>query len=128
MNRLIRLLIFISIGVLTAACSEPASHTETGRPDPLAALSDSERELLRHGEARARSCAACHGPQGISRNRMYPSIAGMSSQDMITALHAYQSGERSNPLMSPQARGLSEQDIELLAAYFAMLPAATASP
>lgn len=128
MNRLNRLLIFVSIGAFVAACSEPATVSETARPDPWAAFSEHERELLRYGEARARSCAACHGPQGISRNRMYPSIAGMSSEEMTTALQAYQSGERSNPLMSPQARGLSEQDIELLATYFSMLPAQATTP
>ncbi|SEA96181.1 c-type cytochrome [Alkalimonas amylolytica] len=118
MNQCIRLLIFVSIGVFAAGCSEPAKVTDTAKPDPWAALSDSERELLRHGEARARSCAACHGPQGISRNRMYPSIAGMSAEDMTTALKAYRSGDIVNPLMSPQARGLSDDDIAALAFYF----------
>ncbi|MEE2002867.1 c-type cytochrome [Alkalimonas sp. MEB108] len=118
MNQCIRLLIFVSIGLLAAACSEPAKVTETAKPDPWAALSEQERELLRHGEARARSCAACHGPQGISRNRMYPSIAGMSAEEMTAALLAYRSGDIVNPLMSPQARGLSDDDIAALAFYF----------
>ncbi|MCC5825613.1 cytochrome c [Alkalimonas sp.] len=121
MNQLSRLLIFVTFGVFVAACSDPATITETAKPDPWAALSDSERELLRHGEARARSCAACHGPQGISRNRMYPSIAGMSAKDMTTTLQAYRSGEIVNPLMSPQARGLSDEDIAALAFYFTHL-------
>ncbi|MDP4530436.1 c-type cytochrome [Alkalimonas delamerensis] len=123
MNRLHSLLIFVSIGLL-AACSEPASQSEAPPQDPFAQLSESERELVRHGEARARSCAACHGPQGISRNRMYPSIAGLPSERMSELLEAYRNGDKSNPLMSPQARGLSDQDIEALAAYYALLPAA----
>ncbi|MCH8537076.1 MAG: cytochrome c [Alkalimonas sp.] len=121
MNQLVRLLIFVSIGILAAACSDPDNATEAARPDPFAHLTAEQQEILQQGQARANSCAACHGPQGISRNRMYPSIVGLSESEFKQALLDYRTGERTNPLMSPQARGLSDEDIELLAAYYALL-------
>lgn len=121
MNRLARLLIVVSFGLFAAACTDPGSVTETDRPDPFAHLTAEEQKTFQQGQARANSCAACHGPMGISRNRMYPSIAGLTEAELKQALLDYRSGERVNPLMSPQARGLSDEDIELLAAYYALL-------
>ncbi|MDP4537008.1 cytochrome c [Alkalimonas collagenimarina] len=124
MNRLSHLLIVVSIGLFAAACSDPESSTETAKQDPFAHLTAEEQETFRQGQARAHSCAACHGPMGISRNRMYPSIAGLTEAELKQALLDYRSGERTNPLMSPQARGLSDEDIELLAAYYPLLSTA----
>lgn len=71
------------------------------------------------GEARAASCAACHGPGGVSHSpAMFPTIAGIEAERMVELLQAYRSGEKNNPMMMPQAQGLSDQDILDLAAYF----------
>lgn len=85
--------------------------------------SPEQQQLLQQGSQRARSCAACHGPQGISRQALYPSLAGQPAEQLAQALREYRDGTRKNALMSPQARGLSEADIELLAAFYALLPA-----
>jgi len=110
--------VLLLVSVLLAGCSEQAAKQPTAaETDPALA------ELLRAGRARAASCAACHGAQGISVNPMYPSLAGQDESSLRSALLAYRDGERVNNLMSPQARALSDQDISLLAAYFAALPA-----
>lgn len=71
------------------------------------------------GEARAATCAACHGPGGQSRSpAVFPTIAGIEAERMVELLQAYRSGEKNNPIMMPQAQGLSDQDILDLAAYF----------
>ena len=116
-----RLLILLSSSLFILACSEPNPVSEQAAADPFAHLTTAQKEIVQQGRARATSCAACHGPMGISRNRMYPSIAGMSEAEMRQALLDYRSGTRTNPLMSPQARGLSDADIELLASYYALL-------
>ncbi|WP_423187743.1 c-type cytochrome [Alishewanella sp. d11] len=85
--------------------------------------SPEQQQLLQQGSQRARSCAACHGPQGISRQALYPSLAGQPAEQLAQALREYRDGTRKNALMSPQARGLTEADIELLAAFYALLPA-----
>ena len=70
------------------------------------------------GQARSATCAACHGVDGNSVNPQWPSIAGQDSGYIARQLKAFKSGERENPLMSPQAMGLSDQDVEDLAAFF----------
>jgi cytochrome c553 len=116
-----RLLILLSSSLFMLACSEPNQLSEQTPADPFAHLSSEQKAVLQQGQARANSCAACHGPMGISRHRMYPSIAGLSESEMKQALQDYRSGARTNPLMSPQARGLSDDDIELLSAYYGLL-------
>jgi cytochrome c553 len=68
---------------------------------------------------KAAACAACHGPNGVSQNPMYPSLAGQYADYLATALKGYKSGARKNPVMAGMAAPLSEQDIKSLAAWFA---------
>ncbi|WP_333607569.1 c-type cytochrome [Arsukibacterium sp.] len=103
------------ISILLSGCSEPAA--------PLTGSQYNEQELaiIQQARVRAHSCAACHGPAGISRQAMYPSLAGLEPQYFTQQLTAYRDGERKHALMSPQARGLSDQDIALLAEYYFLL-------
>jgi len=72
------------------------------------------------GKAQSSNCAACHGPdgKGVESN---PRIAGMSEQSFVEALQAYKKRTRTNAAMRAIARGLSDEDIANLAAYFATL-------
>lgn len=63
-------------------------------------------------------CAACHGTNGISPNPQWPNLAGQQKDYLVTSLKAYRDGGRSNPLVSPIAKNLSDGDIDTLAAYF----------
>ena len=72
--------------------------------------------------AKATVCAACHGPKGVSTNPEWPNLAGQQDKYLAMQLKAYRNGSRKNNLMSPQAAGLSDADIDNLAAYFAGLP------
>jgi len=71
------------------------------------------------GESKAMVCSACHGPDGNSLVPMYPSLAGQGEGYLVKQLRDYKSGARANPIMAPQAVGLSEQDMQDLAAFFA---------
>jgi len=73
------------------------------------------------GKAKAAVCAACHGANGISANPLWPNLAGQKDQYMIKQIKAFKDGTRKDPLMTPQAAALSDQDIENLAAYFSSL-------
>lgn len=120
--------LLLSAGLLLSSalllgCSEPSQVAATSADsEPLDPVAAAQQELLSKGRIRAASCAACHGPQGISTNPMYPSLAGQDENDLLQSMLAYRSGEKVNALMSPQARSLSDQDIALLAAYYAALP------
>jgi cytochrome c553 len=76
------------------------------------------------GKAAAAQCQVCHGSNGISINPQTPNLAGQKALYLSNQLLAYRSGSRTNSIMSPLARPLSDEDIANLAAYFASLPAA----
>jgi len=68
-------------------------------------------------------CRACHGPNGaapIAPN--YPKLNGQNKEYLISSLKAYKAGDRKGGLaaaMVGQAKGLTDADIEELAAYYA---------
>lgn len=70
------------------------------------------------GKEKAVVCSACHGMDGNSTNPMWPKLAGQHEAYLIKSLKDFQSGARTDPVMSPMATPLSEMDIENLAAYF----------
>ncbi len=71
------------------------------------------------GKAKSAPCAACHGVDGNSVNPEWPKLAGQGAPYIVEQLKLYKDGTRPNPLMSPQAAGLSEQDMLDLAAFYA---------
>jgi cytochrome c553 len=71
------------------------------------------------GEAKATACIACHGAQGNSVNPEWPVLAGQNEQYIHKQLQAFKNGARKNPLMTPMAMSLSEEDMADLGAYFA---------
>ncbi|HQU14627.1 MAG: cytochrome c4 [Chromatiales bacterium 21-64-14] len=87
---------------------------------PLALVSSSAGATgnAKAGDAKAAVCRACHGPDGNSLNPQWPNLAGQSAPYIVKQLQDFKAGRRTNPLMSPQAAKLSEQDMEDLAAYF----------
>jgi len=70
------------------------------------------------GQAKAATCAACHGMDGNSLNPEWPNLAGQHETYIVRQLTAFHGGQRQNLLMSPMAAILTEQDMADLAAYF----------
>lgn len=74
------------------------------------------------GKTKAATCAACHGSNGIGASDSYPNLAGQHADYIVKQLKAFKAGDRKDPLMSPMAAPLSEQDMADVAAYFSALP------
>jgi len=74
------------------------------------------------GAAKAVVCQACHGANGNSSNPEWPSLAGLGADYMAEQLKNFKDGKRANPVMMPNATGLSDDDMASLAAYFDSLP------
>lgn len=74
------------------------------------------------GEQKAAACMACHGAGGNSTIPSNPILAGQHRSYLVQALKSYKDGTRTNPIMRGMAAGLSDQDIDDLAAYFAAQP------
>jgi len=95
--------------VLHFACPAPAADLEAGR-------------------RKAQDCFACHGPEGNSTNPVMSSLAGQPAQFIAMQLFQFREGNRKDPEMTPPAAGLSNADLNDLAAYFStQKPAAPAN-
>ena len=70
------------------------------------------------GQAKAATCSACHGMDGNSVNPEWPNLAGQHETYILRQLKDFKAGTRQNPLMSPMAMILSDEDMADLAAYF----------
>ena len=66
----------------------------------------------------ASSCAACHGPDGQSPGAI-PSLYGKDKEYVATALKEFKSGERSATVMNRLAKGYSDDEIDIIAGWFA---------
>ena len=77
------------------------------------------------GQAKSITCTACHGPQGNSMSALWPNIAGQNASYIVVQLQAFKEGTRNDPLMTPQAMLLSDEDMADLAVYYEGLPEAT---
>lgn len=73
------------------------------------------------GATLALRCSMCHGPEGISQANS-PNLAGQYETVIYKQLKDFQSGARTNAVMSPMVGTLSDQDMRDLAAYYAYLP------
>ena len=75
------------------------------------------------GEAKAGTCLACHGPDGNSVNPLWPKLAGQHPGYTMKQLKELQASEtRSNAMMAPMIKDLSEEDMEDIAAFYASRP------
>jgi cytochrome c553 len=71
-------------------------------------------------EAKVQTCAVCHGQNGVPIDpKTIPIIWGQQQSYLVKQLHDYRSGDRDNPIMSPIAKGLAQDDLRKIAAYFA---------
>jgi cytochrome c553 len=71
-----------------------------------------------HIRVLAASCAACHGTQGNSVG-ITPSLAGLDTGYFVMQMLAFKQGERASTVMHRHAKGLTVDEINALAVYFA---------
>lgn len=83
-----------------------------------AAYIDACAQDLTAGRAKAQVCAACHGADGNSHSGEFPTLAGQTARYLYLELKDFKEGRRNDPIMSPMATPLSQQDMLDLAAYF----------
>ena len=73
---------------------------------------------LAAGQQKSQVCVACHGPEGNSANPTVPSLAGQPAQFLSTQLLMFREGKRKDAQMAPFAAGLTNTDLNNIAAYF----------
>jgi cytochrome c553 len=73
------------------------------------------------GKAKAATCAGCHGAEGVSNNPLWPNLKGQKEGYLIKQMKAFRDGTRTDPMMSPMAKPLTDADIDNVAAYYSSL-------
>lgn len=103
----------ISTAMVTALLAAATAYPATAAADQGG---NTER-----GREKSRQCIACHGYGGVTSNPTFPNLAGQNPTYLGMQLEHFRSGRRYDPVMSPIAESLSDQDIADLARYFAGL-------
>jgi cytochrome c553 len=70
----------------------------------------------------AATCANCHGTNGHARGDMKP-LAGVAADKIIAMLADYKSGNQPATIMHQISKGYTDEQIKLVAAFFAAQPA-----
>lgn len=78
------------------------------------------------GKIRSAVCMGCHGLQGEGKEPLngqpaFPRISGQIKGYFVKSVIDYKTDKRNDPMMSAIAKGLSDDDINNLALYYASL-------
>lgn len=66
----------------------------------------------------AATCANCHGTNGNARGDMKP-LAGVAADKIVAMVADYKNGNQPATIMHQIAKGYTDEQIRLVAAYFA---------
>ena len=73
---------------------------------------------MSRGAVLSASCAGCHGTDGRSPGSI-PPIHGRPAEFIRASLEEFRSGKRPSTVMGRHARGYTDEEITLIADYFA---------
>ena len=71
------------------------------------------------GRSLAANCFTCHGTNGNSAGGVPPSLAGRDRAELFQTMKDFQSGSRPATIMHQHAKGYTDAQLQLIAAYFA---------
>lgn len=71
----------------------------------------------------AATCANCHGTNGVSQGET-ESLAGQSKDDLVRKVQEYKTGKKPASIMHQLSKGYTDEQIELIAGWFAAQKAA----
>ena len=89
------------------------------------AFADENAVATPHIQTLAASCAACHGSQGNSVGGTSV-LAGLDASHFVLQMMAFRDGSRGSTVMHRHAKGLTVEEINDLAVYFAQQKRETA--
>lgn len=69
--------------------------------------------------ALAATCFTCHGSDGRSVGNVPPGLAGRDKGELLQALKDFKAGKRPATIMQQHAKGYTDEQLELIAGYFA---------
>jgi cytochrome c553 len=114
----------------TAAAQTSAASLVPPAPAEPAGSAEAGQQIAASGGANGvTACVACHGAQGEGNPAGgFPRIAGQSQYYLAKQLTAFAKETRNNPVMTPIAKAMSEQQMRDVSAYYASAEAPVTSP
>jgi cytochrome c553 len=74
------------------------------------------------GRSVAATCANCHGTNGVSVGEV-ASLAGRPKDELVRKMQDFKAGRTQGTIMPQLARGFTDEQIDVVAAWFAAQPA-----
>jgi cytochrome c553 len=96
--------------VLLSACGQ--------EPEPTQAVVDAAAG----GALVNKECSGCHAEDGSGKSPDIPNLGGQPVSYLVDAMHAYRDGRRHHAALQDLISGLSEVQIQNIAAWYASLP------
>ena len=106
---LVKSLFAVVLGMTAVAHAQDAVKADPARGEALYTSGDASRNIL--------ACVSCHGAAGSSTISQYPTLARQHGPYLFKQLNDFKSGKRADPVMSPIAKGMTDEDIRNVAAY-----------
>jgi cytochrome c553 len=121
MNKLLTALFVLGVASVTGtAYSQAPQAPQNAASAPVAAKAAPAG--AKSIDTKVAMCIGCHGIKGYQASfpevHKVPMISGQSAKYIVAALNAYKTGDRKHPTMRSIAEGLSEQDINDIAAHY----------
>jgi cytochrome c553 len=95
---------------------------------PLAAEPPAAAGDVAAGRRKALQCQTCHGLDGLSKLPDAPHLAGQPERYLVKSLDEYRTGVRKDEMMAIVVKGLNDQDIADLAAYYSAIEVSARPP
>lgn len=107
-----------AIGLLLAVASSGTHAAPSG-----------EQIMQQGNQQGATACVACHGADGAGNAAAgYPRLSILNAEYLASQLQAFKKGQRTNPIMQPIAKALSDDEIKAVSEYYAKQSAAVEAP
>lgn len=112
-----------AIAIATALAVAFASPVASENKAAEVATEDAAADIATGEKLYKKQCRQCHGPtaKGLAS---YPTLRGQSAEQLAEVINAYRRGEKrgpNTPLMAPNARKLSDQQVLDVSAFIASL-------
>ena len=101
------------IGSLLVLCTS-AAFAQSSAP------ADATAKQALYVKSLAATCANCHGTNGVAvQGSSVVTLAGLSKESIVANMRAFKTGTRPATVMHQLAKGYSDDQIEVIATYFA---------
>ena len=85
----------------------------------LSATLPAAAEAILPGPRLTATCAGCHGTNGATQGNALPPLAGQPKDQILAALKDFKAGKRPATIMTQLAKGYTDEQLEIIAAYLA---------